>query len=65
MKQCLAEEKFNPTMSEYEIQIQKNIEERKMHFAMLQFDVVKQELLEVLTNQCDKKLKSNDCDPAR
>lgn len=54
--------KKNKGISEYELQIQKNIEERKKLFEMLNFGGAKQELLDVLPNQRKRKLDEDDHD---
>jgi hypothetical protein len=43
-------------ISEYELEIQKNIEERKKMFEMLKFGDAKQEFLDVLPNQRKRKV---------
>ena len=48
--------KINRGISEYELEIQKNIEERKKLFEMLKFGDAKQEFLDVLPNQRKRKV---------
>lgn len=47
-------------MSEYELQIQRNIEERKKMFEMLQLNNAKQELVDVLAKSCKQKFKMDN-----
>jgi hypothetical protein len=48
--------KKNRGISEYELEVQKNIEERKKMFEMLKFGDAKQEFLDVLPNQRKRKV---------
>jgi hypothetical protein len=48
--------KKNRGISEYELKVQKNIEERKKMFEMLKFGDAKQEFLDVLPNQRKRKV---------
>ncbi|EFX79300.1 hypothetical protein DAPPUDRAFT_319557 [Daphnia pulex] len=48
--------KKNRGISEYELEVQKNIEERKKMFEMLKFGDAKQEFLDVLRNQRKRKV---------
>jgi hypothetical protein len=43
-------------ISEYELEVQKNIEEKKKMFEMLKFGDAKQEFLDVLPNQRKRKV---------
>jgi hypothetical protein len=51
-----AKKKKSLGISEYELQVQKNIEERKKLFEMLNFGDAKQELLDVIPNKRKRKL---------
>ncbi len=48
--------KKNRGISEYELEVQKNIEERKKMFEMLKFGDAKQEFLDVLSNHRKRKV---------
>ena len=52
--------KKSTEISEYELQIQKNIEERKKMFEMLQLGDAKQDLMEVFANPIKRKVDQMD-----
>lgn len=56
----VTEKKKTPKISQYELQIQKNIEERKKMFQMLQLGDAKQDLMEVFNIPTKRKLDEDD-----